>query len=211
MEKYSGYNDPLSGINPFLNPKKQTHSFIDYLKGLLSLHIILLLFMTNLNVVRFLIRIKSNEVVKPRIIAANASSFLDVYVLRYLTGIKNYYYLSDDGFIDIGSNRVCQKPLEPCVVFPEGCRTNNRAVLQFVRNINVDHVCGLRYSGECINLYDGLIGFILRFLASRNSVSVQFKRSTNMKDICEVSGLPQVKWSVQDRNEFMKRFEKTSS
>lgn len=210
MEKFSKYNDPFSGINPFVNSRRSSISIFGYFKILLKIPLVLLLLGTNINVVQFLIRINSNKKVKPKVLASNASSFLDMFVLKYLTGINNFYYVTESGFIDARNGRLHRKIAEPCVLFPEGCQTNNRAILQFVRNIEVDHVCGIRYKGECINMYGSFIRFIFGFLASRNIVDVRFKRSSDLDDICKLSSLPQVKWTSKDKDRFMEEFVKKS-
>lgn len=207
MEKFSVYNDPLSGVNPFV-ARRPAHSFTAYIWALVKAPLVLLMFLSGLNPVCLLTSIRSSiqpGLLRPRIVAANASSFLDMYVLRHLTGIRNFYYVAEHGFVDVWSGSVCQRPAEPCVVFPEGCRTNNRGVLQFVRDVQVDHVCGIRYSGPC---GDASLQSLLDILASGCSVAVEIKRSTRLKDICELSGLPQVRWTLSDRNEFVRRFNK---
>lgn len=208
MEKFSSYNDPFYGINPFINPRQRRRSFMQYLKVLVKIPLAAIMFATNLDVVGLLVRIRSNAAAGPRIVAANASSFLDVYVLRHLTGITNFYYVTKDGFVGLQDGRFYLEAAEPCVLFPEGCRTNNRAILQFVRDVRVDHVCGLKYTEGCVGLYGGYLGLLLGFLSSSNEVRVEFRRSSNLLDICKASGLPQVKWGLEDRNEFMKRFNK---
>ncbi|KAG5860469.1 hypothetical protein KMI_01g01040 [Encephalitozoon hellem] len=206
MEKFSGYNDPVSGINPFVDSRRSSISIFDYFRVILKIPLILLLLGTNINVVQFLVRINPSARVRPRVLASNASSFLDIFVLKYLTGINNYYYVTESGFVDARNGRFCKKAEEPCVLFPEGCQTNNRAILQFVRDVEVDYVCGIRYKGECINMYGNFLGFIFRFLASRSSVDVRFKKSSDLGDICKLSSLPQVKWSSKDKDRFMKEF-----
>ncbi|KMV65575.1 hypothetical protein M970_080450 [Encephalitozoon cuniculi EcunIII-L] len=208
MEKFSKYNDPLSGVNPFVNPRHRAPSVLGYLKALLKAPLVLLLFGTNINVVQFLVKITSNKITGPKVLAANASSFLDIFVLKYLTGIRNFYYVTESGFIDVRTGRFSKKATEPCVLFPEGCQTNNKAVLQFSRDVEVDHVCGIRYTGGCINMYGGFAGFILRFLASKNAVEIKFKKCSSLHAICELSGLPQVKWTSRDKDRFMREFHK---
>lgn len=210
MEKFSAYNDPLSGINPFVNPKRRPYSVLGCLRALALIPLALVMLWTNVNVVQLLVGIRSPKPPKARVLAANASSFLDVFVLKYLTGIRNFYYVTDSGFVDVHTGQFHQRVAEPCVLFPEGCRTNNRAILQFTRDVRVDHVCCLGYSGECINMYGGLLGFVPRFLASRCSVDVRFRKSTDPHDICELGGLPQVRWTSKDRDRFMEEFAKDS-
>ncbi|KAH9410986.1 hypothetical protein HK407_09g14000 [Ordospora pajunii] len=206
MEKYSAYNDPLSGVNPFIDRKRASYSILEYIKAMLKIPLLVVMLATNIDVVKYLIRIRSNAAGRPRILAANSSSFLDMYVLRHLTGIRNFYYVTETGYADASSNKFTSNVVEPCVVFPEGCRTNNRAVLQFSRNIRVDHVCGIKYNGECVNLYGSCFWFMLRFLASNSSVDVKFKQSMDIQAISRLSGLPQVIWSAKDRNRFVEEF-----
>ncbi|ADM11976.1 uncharacterized protein Eint_080400 [Encephalitozoon intestinalis ATCC 50506] len=210
MEKFSKYNDPLSGINPFVEIKKKPLSILDYLKAILKIPLVPLLLGTRINVVQLLVRIKSNKIERPKVLAANASSLLDIFVLKYLTGIKNFYYVTESGFVDARTGHFCVKTIEPCVLFPEGCRTNNRAVLQFARDIKVDHVCGIKYSKECIDMYGNPIWFILRLLASGGTVDINFRKSNDLSDICKLSGLPQVKWASKDKDRFVEEFVKKS-
>jgi hypothetical protein len=204
MEKFSAFNDPVLGINPFVNPARPRVTFCGCLKALLKLPLLLLLLTTNLNVAPLLISIKCRERPRPGVLASNASSFLDVHVLRHLTGITRFYYVTSSGFLDVKSGKFCPRISRPCVIFPEGCRTNNRAVLQFVRDVKVDHVCGLRYTGPCVNLYGSISRFFGAFLASENSVAVEFRGTDSLDEICEAAGLPQVKWGASDKLNFMK-------
>ncbi|KAM0671226.1 hypothetical protein CWI42_090440 [Ordospora colligata] len=206
MEKYSAYNDPLSGVNPFTDRKGTRYSILEYTKAILKIPFLVIMLVTNIDVVRYLITIRSNTLGKPRVLAANSSSFLDMHVLRHLTGIRNFYYVTETGYIDARSNKFISSVVEPCVLFPEACRTNNRAVLQFSRNVRVDYVCGIKYNGDCVNLYGNRFWFMLRFLASNCSVDVKFKQSTDIQYISKLSGLPQVIWSAKDKNRFVEEF-----
>lgn len=201
MEKYSQFNDAFTGINPFVNPRYRKLTFTDIITAVAKLPLLVLLYF-RINTVSLLITIKGSTRRPRGITACNCASIFDKHVIRAMWGNVPLFYLTKDGFVDEKGRASTQLP-PTAVVFVEGCASNNRSIMQFVRSIHVDNVLGLRYNSECIYMYGSLWKFLIRFLGSRNRVDVAKKVTRNVGELMGVSGLKQVSLGLAEKQAFM--------
>lgn len=201
MEKYSHFNDAFTGINPFIGPSPGRPSLCDVVIALLRLPLAALMHL-GVNTVPFLISIKGKKQRLKGVVACNSSSVFDKYVVRAVIGKTPLFRLLDDGFLSESGRHVQSLP-DNAVVFVEGCSSNNRSILQFVRPIRVDYVLGLRYNPECIYMYGSYWRFLLGFLATKNHVKVDVMKTNSASMLMNVTGLQQVALNASDKKMFM--------
>lgn len=201
MEKYSHFNDPFTGINPFISPPLKNLSMGCVVVALLRLPLVLLMYM-GVNTLPLLISIKGKKQRLRGVVACNSSSVFDKYVVREVLGNIPLFHLKMDGFLGEGGRHVQCLP-DNAVVFVEGCSSNNRSILQFVRPIRVDYVLGLRYNSECIYMYGSYWRFLLSFLATKNYVKVDVMKTNSASKLVCVTGLQQVALGASDKKRFM--------
>ena len=202
MEKYSQFNDPFTGINPFVNPVRRDMRLVDLVVSLLRLPLLLLLYL-DINVISALISIKCKPARVRGLVACNSSSVFDTYVVKAVLGNVPCFHLAHIGFVNMKGEPVSALPATS-VVFVEGCSSNNRSILRFVRHVPVDYVLGLRYNPECIYMHGSYIRFLLGFLAAGNTVNVGIKQTKNAGDLLEITGLKQVGLSLEDKERFLR-------
>ncbi|KCZ79636.1 hypothetical protein H312_02976 [Anncaliia algerae PRA339] len=201
MEKFSDFNDPFTGVNPFVNPKLFKVTLVEILKGLLMLPIYLLIYL-KVNTISFFIKISPNIKRFKGHIACNSSSIFDRYVIKHILGNIPQFYLTKTGYRT--KNGILSSIPKDAVIFVEGCNSNNKGLLKFVRNIKVDYVMGLKYSDGCIYMYGSYFKFLCKFLNGGNFCDVQIKRSEDINDLMEVCNLPQLDFGVEDKERFLK-------
>ncbi|KAI5148504.1 hypothetical protein ENBRE01_0365 [Enteropsectra breve] len=182
MEKFSKFNDPFTGINPFIAPKYRKITARCVLLALIRLPIFVL-WMLGIPCISALISIRIRSKIKPSgLVYANAASFFDKAVIKAVYGSTHIR-----------------------VVFPEETRTNNRAVLQHSASKKSSYAIGLTYSPECVYLYGNKAAWLIRFLGGENTVSVNCESGT---DISQASGLPRVQLTVFDKIRFNSEYKK---
>lgn len=173
MEKFSKFNDPLTGINPFISIKSKRLSFTNYVNAFLKAPIYIL-YLLGLPVLPLLIRIRVLTSENPsRIIFANSVSQFDKEIIRNCFGNIN-------------------------VIFPEGASTNNRGVLKYEGNC--DYVIGLKYSESCIYMYGSRWNWLLNFLSSTNTVDVRCIKGNELERAVNV---PKLSFDKNDKFRFM--------
>ena len=184
MEKFSGFNDPMTGINPFIAPRIPKITFLTVLKAILKLPIYFL-YLLGLPVLPLLISIsKTTAIVPKKLIYANRSTDFDFDVIRHVYGITQFNYI----------------PNTTCVIFPEKVRSNNKAILKFSEDSS-DYVIGLKYSAEAVYVYGSRILWLISFLGSSPKVEVKCLKGSNLP---EAAGLPKVSLDFNDKKAFMK-------
>lgn len=201
MEKYSHFNDPFTGINPFISPPPKKLSLCGVVVALLRLPLVVLMHL-GVNTLPLLISIKGRRQRLRGVVACNSSSVFDRYVVRAVLGRVPLFHLREDGFLSESGRHVQSLP-DNAVVFVEGCSSNNRSILQFVRPIRVDYVLGLRYNPECIYMYGSYWRFLLGFLATKNHVKADVMKTSSASKLTCVTGLQQVALGVADKKRFM--------
>ena len=184
MEKFSKFKDPMTGINPFLNPKYKKITINIVLLAILKLPIYLL-YLCGFPVLRFLISIKIKKKEAPKgIIFCNSVTRFDKDILKIGLGINSTDYLKS----------------KTKIIFPEGTNSNNLAILKYEKS-NPDWSIGLKYSNECIYMYGNKLKWLVGFLGNSNSVEVNILKEC---DISKAAGLPQVKLNKEDKERFLK-------
>jgi hypothetical protein len=162
MEKFSGFRDPLTGINPFLPPKRPAITVLTVLRALVNLPLYIL-YLLGLPTLHWIITMHRHGASPKGVVYVNNASPFDRYVLRHLFMIRVFTRL----------------PTGLCAVFPEGCRTNNRGVLSYERPADCDSAIGLKYTPECIympGIETGLFAYLrwsLCFLGGRPAVEAR--------------------------------------
>lgn len=205
MEKFSEFNDPFTGINPFVNLKIFKIKPINLFKTLFLLPIFLLIYL-KINTITLFIKIRNKPKKIKGHIACNSSSIFDKYIIKHLFGNISQFYLTKTGFKnEKGTVSVLPKD---AIIYVEGCNTNNQGLLRFVRNIKVDYVMGLKYSSGCIFMYGNFFKFLCLFLSNDNFCYVQIKESENISDLKEVCDMPQLDLGVEDKERFMNLIKK---
>lgn len=193
MEKYSGFNDKLFGINPFLPPKYIKITFGIFLKAMLRIPLFIL-YTINYRAIKWLIKIDHiGEKLPKYLIYSNKASCFDKSIIRYLYDIDSF---SENGAMTR-------------VVFPEGVRTNNRGLLRYTGE-KCDYVIGLKYTNECIMMsyfddWKEKLKWLIRFLGSNNKVRVVCMKGS---DLGKATGLPQLSLDKIDYCKFLKQFNK---
>lgn len=184
MEKYSRFKDPLTGINPFIQPKQKKITLKTILLAIIRLPIYVL-YLIGFPVINHLIKIKRKGNVKPRgLIYCNSATEFDKSVIK--KGLDLHVF---------GNFKF-----KTCVHFPEGTTTNNTAILNYKSEEDSDYVIGLRYSKECIYMYGNRILWLIRFLGSSNTVEIDVKAGG---DLSNVTSLPRVIFDHQDKYKFL--------
>lgn len=210
MEKYSQFRDPVTGIHPFTNPKYRSIRLEDIPK--LITRLILLpfaLFFPSL--LTFYIKIqKADSLPKKGIYICNRTSIFDKFILSRLFQGCNFYYLTIDGFQCQKKNvkRLNRNVLN--IVFPEECGSNNSCIMRFVRDIDFDGIIGLKYSNSCIFMYGNIYKFLGRFFASKNTLMVSTAKTSDIKDVERVIGLPHIASGKKEYDLFMEYIKKNN-
>lgn len=183
MEKYNKYIDPMTGINPFLQPKRKKITIGTIFKAYLTLFLCLL-YKANILSIKYFIKIKHTEK-KPKkdhhVIISNSVTQFDKDILEYLYGTSN-------------------------IIFPENTNTNGKGVLTYHgKFINATNVI-LRYNTECVWMYGSFweyLKFWVIFLGNARTVDV-----FEVDDVQNNSILKRVKFTAKDKREFMEQFGK---
>jgi len=183
MERYSKFKDPLTGINPFIQPTPKRITFPMFLFAILRLPIYLL-YLCGLPVQRALIRIhrKDSLVPKGQIICNSATEF-DKAIVKSALGVSLFGEFKH----------------KTSVSFPEMTTSNNRSILPF-KGENSDYSVGLKYTEECIYMYGNRLLWLIRFLGSFNSVEVTVMKGG---DLPKAAGMPRVMFGKKDKEKFM--------
>lgn len=199
MEKYSKYNDPFTGINPFIQPKLKS---VSILKCIIYFPVYLLSFIHPI-FLKFFFDIKQEFKIDHNIrtMICNSSSEFDTKLLRWIFGIKNFYFLRDDGMYDLKFSLV-KKIKKPCCIFVEGTPTNNKSILKFKCNMKIDSVCCIKYSD--VYCYGNYMKYIMTLLSNTNKVHITYKKTEFAEDLIKISGLKQVNFNYQDKEKFYK-------
>ncbi|KAL6121077.1 hypothetical protein NUSPORA_02068 [Nucleospora cyclopteri] len=176
MEKFSTFNDALTGENPFINPKYRKITFFTVINFVIKLPLFLL-YKLRIPVVHLLIKINITGIRKPvRRIVCNSVTEFDVSVLRYV----------------YGNDLIIQ--------FPERSNSNNRGILRY--KMDADYSIGLLYSKECIFMYGNKFIWLIRFLGNHNYVTVNCIKGN---DLGKATGLRVLNLTAEDKIEFEKR------
>lgn len=183
MEKYSKFRDPLTGINPFINPTRKHITFPIFLFALLRLPIYLL-YLCGLPVIRALIRInrKDNLVPKGQIICNFASDF-DKAIIKSALGLSQFEPLKH----------------KTSVSFPEMTASNNKGILLY-RSDGAEYSIGLKYNEECIYMYGNRLLWLIRFLGTFNKVDITVMKGG---DLSKATGLPRLMLDSKDKVKFI--------
>lgn len=184
MEKYSKFKDPLTGINPFIQPKKKKITLKMILLAIIKLPVYIL-YLLGFPVVGFLIKIKKKSIIKPHgLIYCNSATEFDKSIVKAGLNIATF-----------GNFKF-----KTCVFFPEKTTTNNTAILKYEDENDADYVVGLRYSNECIYMYGNRFLWLIRFLGSSNTVEIDIKTGSNLSS---AASLPRVIFDYKDKAKFL--------
>lgn len=189
MEKYSKFKDPLTGINPFLEPKYKKVTPLTIIMALFRLPIYFA-YLLGLPVIGFLISIKRKDNNSPKgIIFCNSITEFDKDILKKALGIDSSKFTKSKNHL----------------IFPEGTNSNNMAVLKYDKT-GADWSVGLKYSNECIYLYGNRLLWLIRFLGNFNTVEV---RAIKGSDIASAAGLPLSNLTKNDKICFLELVNKS--
>ncbi|OQS53903.1 hypothetical protein EHP00_1529 [Ecytonucleospora hepatopenaei] len=184
MEKYSLFIDPMSGVNPFVQPKYRKITLIVFLRFLLF-YPLYILYRLRLLRINWIIKIKKIGKKNTQLHNKTQNTICSNCVTQFDCDVISYLY---------GNCKI---------MFPEGAFTNNRGVLMYKnKNKNAQHIV-LKYTDECIFMYGGYIEYIcylICFLGYENCVKVQ-----ECEDLLDNRVLPVVKFTARDKEEFMKK------
>ncbi|WUR03030.1 uncharacterized protein VNE69_03242 [Vairimorpha necatrix] len=199
MEKFSKFNDPFTGINPFIQTKLKP---INKLKAIIFLPIYLLSLIHPVFLrLLFKIKIENKPIKQIRTMICNSVTPFDIPLLKMIFKINNFYFLRDDNFYDKNFKRV-KKVIKPSIIFCEGTSTNNKSLLKFNCNFRVDSVCFLKY--DQVYTYGSFCKYLFSILSNTNTVEIKFKHTDDSKDLTKISGVKQVKFTYKDKEDFMK-------
>lgn len=187
MEKYSKFKDPVTGINPFLQPKSKPITFTVLLFAILKFPIYIL-FLCGFPVVGFLIKIVRKDKTTPNgLIVCNSASEFDKEIVKKVFKISLFGNLK----------------YKTCVYFPEKTNSNNAVILNF-KDINYcDYSIGLKYSNECIYMYGNRILWLIRFLGNSNKVEINVVNGLNLE---KATNLQKVIFDFKDKERFQLLF-----
>lgn len=184
MEKYSRFKDPLTGINPFLQPKPKPITASMVLLALLRLPVYIL-FLCGLPVVGMLVKINRKDSTTPSgFIVCNSASEFDKEIVKRVFKVKRFGYFK----------------YKTCVYFPEKTASNNTAILSFKEPEHCDFSIGLRYSPSCIYMYGSRLLWLVRFLGSFNTVDVRVTEGASLE---AAAALPKVVFDFTDKERFL--------
>ncbi|ELA41270.1 uncharacterized protein VICG_01643 [Vittaforma corneae ATCC 50505] len=184
MEKYSKFKDPLTGINPFLQPKPKPITMAVFFLAIIRFPIYIL-FLCGLPVVGMLIRINRKDNISPSgFIVCNSASEFDKEIIKKAFGIKQFGHFKH----------------KTCVCFPEKTNSNNTAILSFKEPGYCDYSIGLKYSSECIYMYGNRFLWFVRFLGSFNTVDVRVTKGSSLE---MATSLPKVMLGFTDKERFL--------
>jgi len=195
MEKFSEFRDPVTGINPFLMPKRRRITVFTILRALLYLPVYLL-FKLRLPVVQVLFRIKTS-IANTNGVIANTDGASTVSSKNRLTG--RIYANSVSEF----DREIIKYACGPCnVIFPEGATTNNRGILNYKKREDCEGVIGLKYSSDCIYLYGSKLLWLICFLGGDKTVEIRWATGS---DLSKAAGVPYLGLEAGDKNKFMSK------
>ncbi|ORD94684.1 hypothetical protein ECANGB1_2788 [Enterospora canceri] len=177
MEKYSEFNDPYTGINPFLRPRCVRIGMGVLIRALVVLPVYILYRLGLVSVRRIITVEEKRRIPLYKKIYANSVGEFDEEIIRSSCDVRG------------------------TLLFPEGATTNNRCILSY-GDEKCDYVVGLRYSPECIYSGGSRLTWLIRFLGSRRRVVVDCERGSNLE---RVTGLKQVKLTQKDKEKFIKK------
>lgn len=184
MEKYSNFKDPVTGINPFLQPRMKPLTISMILLATLKAPIYLL-FLCGVPVIGLLIKINRKDTLQPEgLISCNSVCEFDREIIKRVFRIDRFGIFG----------------YKTCVYFPEKANSNNMAILNFKEEECSEYSIGLRYSSECIYLYGNRFMWLLRFLGSFNTVDIRVVKGANLE---MATGLPRVLFDFKDRRKFL--------
>ncbi|KAM0676089.1 hypothetical protein GVAV_000051 [Gurleya vavrai] len=153
MEKFSKFRDPFTGIHPFLTPKRRTLRLSNYVNIMLRILILPCIFFSSF--LKYFIKITVINKPKKGVYIANKSSILDKLILKKLFNDLKIIDLEQDKNFTIDRKKIN-------VIFVEECRSNNKCLLNYIKETECDGAIGFRYSDQCVWLYGNFleIGFI---------------------------------------------------
>lgn len=184
MEKFSGFNDPLTGINPFIAPRCKPISTKTLVIAAMRFPIYIL-YCLGFPVLRFLIEIKKKSTSQPKgLIYCNSVTEFDKNIVKEVFGISLFGYFKH----------------KTCVMFPENASTNNRAILRHQRSEECEHVIGLKYSENCIYMYGSRLQWLVGFLGEKGYVTISTLKGNNLSEAVSV---PLVMLDFEDKKRFM--------
>lgn len=184
MERYSQFKDPLTGINPFLQPKAKKMTAKSIAMAILRLPIYFL-FIIGFPVLPLLITIKRKDKKVPKGLAfCNSVTEFDKSVLKTALGIECSNYLKSG----------------VQVTFPEGTKSNNLSILKYEKTA-CDYSIGLRYNEECVYLYGSRLSWLFRFLGCFNVVEISVIEGN---DLSKAAGIPNTCLGQEDKKRFLK-------
>lgn len=183
MEKFSGFRDPLTGINPFLPLRRRAVTAACVLRAIAMLPLYLL-HLLGLPTLPWIIRMRRRGAEPSGVVHVNSATEFDRAVVGHLFG-----------------------GVRP--VFPEGAATNNMGVLAYDASLRCDCVIGLRYTPECVFMGDveggavSRICWLVRLLGYGGEVDAVCVRG---RDLAKAAGLPGLSLSRRSRDEFLALF-----
>lgn len=184
MEKFSRFNDPLTGINPFIAPRYKPISAKMIVVAIIRFPIYVL-YRMGLPVIGFLIDVRKKSKVHPKgLIYCNSVAEFDKEVVKKAFRIGLFGYFKHT----------------TCVVFPENTNTNNKAVLRYQASEDCDYVIGLKYSENCIYMYGSKLLWLLRFLGEKGHVTVDALKGNRLD---KAASVPMVIFGPEDKKRFM--------
>ncbi|KAI4290867.1 hypothetical protein PAPHI01_0141 [Pancytospora philotis] len=189
MEKFSAFRDPLTGINPFLPPKRRPITPGMCLRALVKLPLFLL-YLCGAPVLHLLVAMRRRGAAPSGVVHVNSTGGFDACVLRRLFGIR----------------ALNQPRSGVCATFPEGASTNNQGVLAYEAPRGADYVIGLKYSSECIRIPEleggflGYIAYAVRLLGSSPTVDANCMPG---RDLARAVGVPALSLTKAHKEKFL--------
>lgn len=184
MEKFSGFNDPLTGINPFMAPRYRPVSTRMIVLAAIKFPIYVL-YCLGFPVLDLLIEIRRKSKIQPKgLICCNSVTEFDREIVKKVFRIGFFGYFKH----------------KTCVVFPENASTNNKAVLKYQSPEDFEYAIGLRYSENCIYMYGSRLLWLIRFLGEKGHVTVNVLKGSSLDEAVSV---PMVIFGSEDKKRFM--------
>lgn len=183
MEKFSRFRDPLTGINPFIPPRRRAITLGCVFRAFTMLPLYLL-YLAGLPVLPWLLRMRRKGANPSGTAHVNSTTEFDRDVVQGL--FRNVRF-----------------------VFPEGTTTNNMGVLAYDTAPRCDYVIGLRYTPECVFMPEvegGIVSrvcWVIRLLGHGGDVEANCVEG---QGLAQAAGLPSLSLDKRSKAEFLALF-----
>lgn len=190
MERFSNFNDPITGQNPFA-PLPFKRPVLSRLLHLVYRVPLLLLFLIGVNTVPLLIKIKCHGEPAKKMVS-NSVTVFDAFVLRYLFPGHAQFYDVDAFMVYEGA----------AILFIEECASNGRMVTRFKADVSCNGAIYMKYCNECVYVLGSKSVFYWRFLMCKGSLTVNVYELRHSGEYARITGVPKSVLGAQDKKKF---------